>query len=257
MSLGWLLIRGSGLVAFGLLAAATIWGLLLSTKVLGRAVKARPVSWFHESLAIGSLIATGIHMVALTRDEFITFGTRQLLVPGAATYRPMAVALGITAFYTVAIVSVSFYVKRWIGQAAWRAIHYASFGAFLAALLHGIVTGTDSTATAVTGLYIAALAAVTLLLVVRWAQTRVPASTARRGTARRGPGPDREPAPTVPRASSRAASRPGSTAVEPSTGRAAPPAISATVPSPVRGDAEEPLPCFGTTRLGDPAAPGA
>ena len=36
MSVEWLIIRGSGVVAFSLLSAATIWGLLLSTKLLGR-----------------------------------------------------------------------------------------------------------------------------------------------------------------------------------------------------------------------------
>ncbi len=44
MNIEWIVIRGSGLVAYGLLAASTIWGLLVSTKLLGRAVKARAVT---------------------------------------------------------------------------------------------------------------------------------------------------------------------------------------------------------------------
>ena len=74
MNIEWIVIRGSGLVAYGLLAASTIWGLLVSTKLLGRAVKAKPLTWFHESLGLGALIATGVHMVALTMDEYIEFG---------------------------------------------------------------------------------------------------------------------------------------------------------------------------------------
>ena len=38
MSLEWVVIRGSGVVAFAALSAATIWGLLVSTSLLGRLV---------------------------------------------------------------------------------------------------------------------------------------------------------------------------------------------------------------------------
>ena len=144
MSVEWMAIRGSGIISFVLLAGSTIWGLLISTKVLGRAVKAKPVAWFHESLAIGSLVATGIHMYFLFNHEFIDFGYRSLLVPGASAWRPLPVALGVVAFYTLFVITVSFYVKKWIGQNAWRAIHMTAFGTFLAAALHGIFSGTDS-----------------------------------------------------------------------------------------------------------------
>ncbi len=65
MNIEWLAIRGSGLVAYALLAGATIWGLLVSTKVMG-SMKAKQVTWFHESLSIGALLATGVHMYALS-----------------------------------------------------------------------------------------------------------------------------------------------------------------------------------------------
>lgn len=52
-----MVIRGCGVVAFTLLAGSSIRGLLVSTKVLGRAVKAKSVRWFHESLGLGALVA--------------------------------------------------------------------------------------------------------------------------------------------------------------------------------------------------------
>ena len=42
------------------------------------------------------------------------------------------------------IVGLSLYVRRWIGYRLWRAIHYLSFGVFLLALIHGLLSGTDS-----------------------------------------------------------------------------------------------------------------
>lgn len=185
MSLEWMAIRGSGLVAFLLLAGSTIWGLLISTKVLGRAVKAKPVAWFHESLAIGSLVATGIHMYFLFNHDFIDFGYRALFVPGASAWKPLAVALGVVSFYSMFVITASFYVKKWIGQSAWRAIHMTAFGTFVGAALHGVFSGTDSSHPVVLGTYIATSGIVLTLLVIRLAQAAVaPAKTAARPARR-------------------------------------------------------------------------
>lgn len=167
MSLEWLVIRGSGLAAFGLLAGATIWGLLMSTKLLGGAVKAKPLNYFHESLGLGALLATVVHLTALAMDDYIEFGAMEIFVPGASTWRPAAVALGVMALYSLAIVSLSFYAKRWIGQGAWRAIHFLGFGAFLAALLHGVLAGTDTGHPLVLAMYIISGALVFGLMAVR------------------------------------------------------------------------------------------
>ena len=73
MSVEWLIIRGSGVVAFALLSAATIWGLLVSTKLLGRLVRAKPLTWFHESLGIGALLTTLVHVGVLSVHDFLEF----------------------------------------------------------------------------------------------------------------------------------------------------------------------------------------
>jgi hypothetical protein len=180
MSVEWMAIRGSGIIAFLLLAGSTIWGLLISTKVLGRAVKAKGVTWFHESLGIGSLVATGIHMYFLFNHDYIDFGYRAIFVPGAAAWRPLAVALGVVAFYMMLLITVSFYVKRWIGQSAWRAIHMTSFGTFIGAGLHGVFSGTDTSHPVVLAMYFGSLSVVALLLAIRIAQAAGPTPEPRR-----------------------------------------------------------------------------
>ena len=196
MNIEWIVIRGSGLVAFGLLAASTIWGLMVSTKLFGRAVKAKPLTWFHESLGLGALIATGVHMVALTMDQYVDFGWIDVLVPGVASWEPTAVALGVTSFYGLAVVTLSFYVKGIIGQKAWRTIHFLAFGTFTAALIHGVLAGTDTANPLATGLYVGSGVLVVGLLILRIVQQR--AAPAR--SARVRPAPASEPAsdPPVP-----------------------------------------------------------
>lgn len=184
MSVEWLLIRGSGLVAFALLAGSTIWGLLITTGVLGKAAKAKPVTWFHESLGLASVLATIVHLVVLSIDEYVDFSWREILVPGASDWRPLAAAWGTTAFYGMVLVSSTFYLKRFIGMKAWRFIHFGSFGVFLAALAHGIASGTDSGKPAVVSLYSVAGAMVVLLTIVRISQQMAkPARPSPRGAA--------------------------------------------------------------------------
>lgn len=179
VTLTWFVIRGSGIVAYLLLSGATVWGLLVSTKVLGRAVKAKGVTWFHESVGLAAVLATIVHMVALTLDEFVHFGAAELLVPGASTWEPLPVAYGVAAFYGAFVVAFSFYVKRWIGQGAWRTIHFLSFGTFVSATVHGITAGTDSGSRYAFAMYLGSSLAVALLLVVRIAQTHAPPAPAR------------------------------------------------------------------------------
>lgn len=174
MNIEWIVIRGSGLVAYGLLAASTIWGLLVSTKLLGRAVKTKPLTWFHESLGLGALIATGVHIVTLTMDQYIGFGWADVLLPGVAEWNSTAVALGVTGFYGLAVVTLSFYVKGIIGQKAWRTIHFLAFGTFLSAMIHGVMAGTDTANPYVTGMYVGSAVLVVGLLAVRVLQQRAP-----------------------------------------------------------------------------------
>ena len=73
MSTTWMIIRASGIVAYGLLTLAVIWGLTLSSALLGRRVSAKRLTYVHESLSVGALVATVAHAVALLADGFVPF----------------------------------------------------------------------------------------------------------------------------------------------------------------------------------------
>src|SRR2546422_736321 len=67
-----------------------------------------------------------------------------ILIAFATSYLPVGVGLGQIGLYLLALVTASFYVRRWIGARAWRALHYLSFAVFMLALIHGVVSGADS-----------------------------------------------------------------------------------------------------------------
>jgi hypothetical protein len=99
------------------------------------------------------------------------------------------VALGVVAFYAMFLITVSFYVKKWIGQNAWRAIHMTAFGTFVGAGLHGVFSGTDTAHPVVMSMYVGSLAVVAILLLIRLAQAAAPDRPARVATRRKPPEP--------------------------------------------------------------------
>ena len=60
-----------GSSAWALLAAATLWGLALSTKVLGRRPRPNWLLDLHRWLGGTALIFTGVHVVALLADQYV------------------------------------------------------------------------------------------------------------------------------------------------------------------------------------------
>lgn len=167
MSVEWMIMRGSGIAAFAALSAATIWGLLVSSKLLGRLVKAKPLTWFHESLGIAALLATVVHVAVLSVHEYLEFTWAEILIPGVSDWRRGAVTFGVVSLYGLTIVVGSFYIKKHIGQKRWRLIHFCSLGVFLASLIHGVSAGTDTRSPMMIGLYLGSAVVVAILLAAR------------------------------------------------------------------------------------------
>ena len=76
-------------------------------------------------------------------DPVLGFGLPAVLIPFAAPWRPAAIAAGVVAGWLTLMLAVSFRMRSRIGQRGWRRLHYASFAAFLLALVHAISSGTD------------------------------------------------------------------------------------------------------------------
>jgi predicted ferric reductase len=87
------------------------------------------------------------HGLILLGDRYINFTVVQVFVPFAtASYRPTWTGIGQLSFYLWLIVALSFYVRARIGQKTWRALHYLSFAMYIMGLVHGLFSGTDSSA---------------------------------------------------------------------------------------------------------------
>jgi sulfoxide reductase heme-binding subunit YedZ len=162
--LPWVFERLFAFLAYGALAGSVVYGLLLSTRLLD-VVAHRPITFnLHQDLASIGLGLAGVHGMLLALDHSVPFTLAQIALPGLAPYAPLGVALGQVGFYLMAVVVGSFYVRRRIGQRAWRMLHYLTFLAFAGSTAHGLMAGTDSTAPWAWWLYVGSSVIVAFLL---------------------------------------------------------------------------------------------
>src|SRR5581483_11656796 len=115
----WYIARAAGLVAFGLLTLSVWLGLAMSTRLLP-AKRTKTLLGLHRTLAWTGLSMLVLHVGALLFDPFLHFNVLSVLVPGAASWKPGAVALGIVAGWLSLALAASFKAKKWIGQKGWR-----------------------------------------------------------------------------------------------------------------------------------------
>jgi len=143
-------------------------GLLLSARSNGGELPAPVAYGMHDYLTWLSLGFTGLHVFILLLDKYIPYTLGSVLIPLASPYEPLWVGAGQVGLYLSLIVTVSIHDKK-RAQRLWRALHYASFIAFLLITLHGLNSGSDSklfVMQAVYGLSLAGVVGLTLYRIV-------------------------------------------------------------------------------------------
>jgi sulfoxide reductase heme-binding subunit YedZ len=156
----WILARAAGITAYVLLTASVLAGLVVKAKPFGRALRAATAVDLHRTIAVLALTALAVHGTALVLDSTVEISPGALLVPGLAPYRPFWTGFGVVAAELMLVVYASFSLRRFIGQKAWRRLHWATYGLFAAATLHGLGAGSDSGRRWALALYLGALGAV-------------------------------------------------------------------------------------------------
>lgn len=168
----WYLSRATGTVAYLLLSAATIWGLVLSSKIVKETIPAPLALGLHSFLSWLALALAGLHGWLLLFDRYYEFGVVDILIPFAGPYRPFWTGLGVIGFYIGLLTSASFSWRRWLGQRFWRALHSLTFLAYLLVTVHGFAAGTDSSSAGMRLIYVTS--ALTVLFLVNFRLLSLP-----------------------------------------------------------------------------------
>jgi hypothetical protein len=175
----WFISRSSGVVAYVLITAGVLWGLMQSGNLFRNHVSPLVTFGMHSFLSWLGLGFAALHAIILIGDGYIEIDLTRVFLPFVAEYRPIPVGLGIIGFYLMLLLTLSFYARSYLGHKSFRLLHYGSFIAFVMVTLHSLYAGTDSRPLWL--LYTGSLAAVIALTVLRVIST----SRARKARAQR------------------------------------------------------------------------
>ena len=180
----WFLSRATAFVAMGLLWISMALGLGITNK-LAHVWPGGPTAFaLHEYTSVLGLAFVLFHALFLLGDHYTNFSLLQLLVPfSAQTYQSFWVGLGQTGFYLSLIVTLSFYVRRKIGQKIWRGLHYITFFSYVGALFHALAIGTDTSTVAAQWFYWISSGSLLILFIYRILFKLIPDETAARSRA--------------------------------------------------------------------------
>ena len=139
----WYAARAAGIAAYLVLTAVICLGLALAGRAPGRRWRRWPmfaVEDVHRTggLLVGALV--GIHVATIAVDSFLPFSVTQLVVPLAATYRPVWTGLGIAAAEVLLALAVTNHYRSRLPYRWWRRAHYGNFAVWTAATIHGLPT---------------------------------------------------------------------------------------------------------------------
>jgi sulfoxide reductase heme-binding subunit YedZ len=168
----WMFSRATGVLAYVAMSLDVIVGLLVSTRSADRLVPRGQLVDVHGWLSPITLALVLAHGGVLLADRYVRFDVIDLVVPFASSRWPVAVGIGVLAGYLLLVVHLSFGLRKRIGTAVWRRVHYLSFGAFVLVTIHAIAVGTDRANPWVASVYGVLLLAVASLVGVRVKQAR-------------------------------------------------------------------------------------
>jgi sulfoxide reductase heme-binding subunit YedZ len=141
----WFLTRSTGITAFVLLTLTTVLGIAATQRALAsRAWPRFATQQLHRNISLLAMVVLLVHIVTTLLDAYVDVGWLSVVVPFWSHYETFGVALGTVAFDVLLLVVATSLLRLRLSVRLWRAVHYASYGAWPLALLHFLNTGTDA-----------------------------------------------------------------------------------------------------------------
>lgn len=163
----WYLTRSTGAVALLLLTLALVLGVLDVRRVGNVRWPRFVIDSLHRNVSLLALAFLALHILTSVLDSFAPISLIDAVIPFAGSYRPFWLGLGAVSFDLMLAVILTSLLRRRLGFASWRAVHWLSYASWPIALLHGLGTGSDVKGTWLLVLSIGCLVAVLAAILVR------------------------------------------------------------------------------------------
>jgi hypothetical protein len=98
----------------------------------------------HRNLSLFCLALLSVHILSTVADGYVPISLLDAVLPFRAAYRPIWVGLGALAFDMLLAIAITSGLRRRIGTAAWRGVHWLAYACWPIAVVHGLGSGTDA-----------------------------------------------------------------------------------------------------------------
>jgi len=142
----WIVGRTLGLAAYAALVALVALGIWVRHPWRHRWPVIHPEARLrlHATLGIATCVLLGGHVAALAMDKYAGVPWPGTLVPDASTYRPIAVTIGVLAFYFMFAITLSAGLGGKLMSKHWLIIHRLATPTFIMVWLHAVLAGSDT-----------------------------------------------------------------------------------------------------------------
>lgn len=144
----WVVGRASAMCAYVLLVALVLMGLLLSHPWRARVRRPSTAARIrlHITLSVFTLVFITLHIVILATDRYAGVGWWGALVPMGASYRPVAITIGLIAVWSGLLAGITAALAGRLPRRLWWPIHKVASVALVLAWLHSVLGGKDTVA---------------------------------------------------------------------------------------------------------------
>jgi methionine sulfoxide reductase heme-binding subunit len=142
-SLYWYLTRASGAVALLLLTIALVLGVVDVRRVSTPRWPRFALDTLHRNASLLALAFLAVHVLTSVLDSFAPISLLDAFVPFTGAYRPFWLGLGAVSVDLLLAVAITSLLRRRLGYASWRAVHWLAYASWPLALVHGFGTGSD------------------------------------------------------------------------------------------------------------------
>ena len=140
----WYLGRGTGIIALVMFTLTMVLGITTRSGRRAAGLDRFGVADLHKTAALTGTGLVAAHVVSLLFDPYAQLRLIDVVLPFGGAYRPMWLGLGTAAVDVMVVLVASSLLRHRIGPRAFRALHWAAYGMWPLALVHGLGTGTDA-----------------------------------------------------------------------------------------------------------------
>jgi methionine sulfoxide reductase heme-binding subunit len=163
----WYATRGLGVSTLIVLTGTVVIGIVTAVRWSGQTTPAFVAADMHRNLSLLAISLLAAHIVTTVLDPFAHISVRDVIIPVGAAYRPVWLGFGVVATdILIAVIATSLLRER-IGPRLWRWLHWAAYGSWPLAVVHGLGTGSDARAPWLIAVVVSCVVAVLLALIER------------------------------------------------------------------------------------------